>query len=213
MNRRRLVAALFFSAVVLATLGVIVYAERASADQTLTVWVLARDVAAGAPFSAGDVEQVRIASPNGTYNYEQRSPAQVAARYARSLQAHDILRSDDLVPAVAVAEIVLSVQNPPPLAQGDSIDIFATMQGARQARIGHNITVISVSGTSIDVLVPAGDEAAWVAVGSSTTALHAARTAAGSDYRAEPISANDGIGILCGGSCASTASPLPSNQP
>lgn len=210
MNRRRLVAALFFSAVIVATLAVIVYTEHVNADQTLSVWVLTHDVPAGASFKAGDVQQTRVPVPNGSFNYQQQGPDQVAARYVRNLRAQDILRSDDLTADAATAEVALSVQNAPPLSVGDSIDIFVALQSGQQARIGRNITVASVSGTSIDVLIPADDEAAWVTVGSSNTALHAVRTVPGVNSHPAPLSIDDAIGILCGVSCDTVPRPTPS---
>jgi hypothetical protein len=105
------------------------------------------------------------------------------------------------------------VQNAPPLSAGDSVDIFAGLPGGQLARIGRGVTVVSVSGTSIDVLVPAPDEAAWVAIGSSTTALHAVRTVPGTDSHPAPLSASDAIGILCGSSCGVLATPSPGQSP
>lgn len=202
MNRRRLVAAMFFSAVIIALLSVIVYTERVNADQTVAVWLLTHDVGAGAQYSTADVQQVRVRAQDGDFNYEQRPPNDFRARYSRSLHAHDIIRSDDLVPDGAQAEVALAVQDPPPLSVGDHVDVFAALSTGQQALVGHNVVVTAVSGGSLVILVPVGDEAAWIALGSSSTTLHAARSVPGAQINPPPLSANDAVGILCGSACA-----------
>jgi hypothetical protein len=191
---------------------VIVLAERASAGRTMSVWVLTHDVSAGAPYSAGDVQQERLAASDLGFNYEVRGPTGYQARYVRDLQAQDILRVDDLTAAAESVEVSLTLQDPPPLSAGDTIDVFASLAGGRQARIGRALPVLAVTGSSVDVVVPASDEGAWVAVGSSSTSLHAVRTTAGLRTAPPPLTVDDAIGQLCGAACDATpahASPGP----
>jgi len=54
MNRRRLAAAVFFSAVIVLVLGVMVYLQQASGQQTVTVYILRHSVLAGSPYSPDD---------------------------------------------------------------------------------------------------------------------------------------------------------------
>ena len=213
MNRRRALAALFFSVAAAATLGVVVYTEHSNAEQTLAVWVLTHDVAAGAPFSSGDVQEVRIPAFEAGVNYEIAGPGQLRALYVKGLRAQDVVRQDDLISASAVAEVALAVQNPPPLTPGESIDVFASVSGGEQARIGRDLTVVDVSGTSVDVLVPTTDESAWVTIGSSSVALHATRAAASADPSAAPLSVDEAIGVLCGSSCQTGIPSAQSSPP
>ena len=162
MNQRRVAAAAFFSLVMVAVLGVIVYTERSSASQTISVWIVDHDVIAGALYASGDVQQVQIRAQTGDFSYEDRGPSAYAARYARSLSARDILRSDDLIATSAQSEIGLTVLNAPPLGPGERVDIFAALPTGQQALIGHDLTVQTVNGTSLTVLVPAADEAPWL---------------------------------------------------
>jgi hypothetical protein len=158
------------------------------------------------------VQQVRIAAADSEFNYESAGPAQYPARYARDLQAQDILRVDDLTATAESVEVSLTLQDPPPLSAGDTIDVFASVAGGRQARIGHAVPVVALTGSSVDVTVPAADEAAWVAVGSSSTSLHAVRTAPGLRTAPAPLTVDDAIGLLCGAACGESpthATPSP----
>jgi hypothetical protein len=201
MSRRRLAAALFFSAVIVAVLAVIVYTEQTNATQMASVWVVTHDVTAGAPFSLDDVELVQVRSGSGDYNFEVDGPSTFHALFVRSLATNDILRSDDLIPASAESQIAITVEDPPPLVPGENIDVFAALPTGQQVLIGHDLVVNTVSGGSITVLVPVADEAAWIAIGASNVALHVALTVPGAQQAPSPLSADTAIGILCGTAC------------
>ncbi len=202
MNRRRLAAAVFFSAVIVLVLGVMVYLEQAGRQQTVTVFILKHSVLAGSAYSADDVSLVSVRAQEGDFNYEHRSPAQYAARYAQDLRANDILRGDDLVDAGAQVEIAVTLQSPPPLSAGDRIDVFAAVAGGRQARIGQGVTVLTASGGALTILVPVDQEEAWISVASSSLSLHAARSGQPGPSSLQPLSADDAVKSLCGSSCA-----------
>jgi hypothetical protein len=206
---KRVAAAAFFSAVIVLVLALIVYTEQNNVSQTVAVWILTRDVSAGSVYSAADVQQVQIRGASGDFNYEVRSPSQFAARYTRGLKSHDVVRADDLVSMTAESEVAVTIQNPPPLSPGDLIDIFAALPTGQQALIGRDITVETVSGGSLTLVVPISDEASWIAVGSSNVALHAARTVPGVQLAPSPLSAEDAIRVLCGASCAAPSSSAP----
>ncbi len=74
MSRRRLAAAMFFSAVIVLVLALIVYTERSNATQTVSVWVVTHDVSAGSPFKRRRRATDAIASRTGDFNYEVRRP-------------------------------------------------------------------------------------------------------------------------------------------
>lgn len=204
MDRRRLTAAAFFSTVIVVVLGVMVYLQQAANQQTVTVFVLRHAVLAGSPYNADDVTTMSVRAQEGDFQYEHRSPAQYQARYGVDLHANDILRDDDLVDASTEVEVALTLQAPPPLVPGDRIDVFASIGGGRQARIGQAVTVLTASGGALTVLVPIDAEEAWIAVASSSIPLHAARTAQQDPGSLPPLTPDGAVGRLCGDACAGT---------
>jgi hypothetical protein len=210
MNRRRLAAAIFFSAVIVLVLGVMVYLQQAGGQQTVTVYILKHAVLAGSVYSADDVSAVTLHAAEGDFNYEHRSPTQYAARYTENLRGTDILRDDDLVDSASQVEIALTLQAPPPLSPGDRIDVFAALGGGRQARIGQAVIVLTASGGALTVLVPVEQEEAWISVAASSVALHAVRSGQQGPTTLQPLSPGDAVNRLCGSSCAglsASASP------
>ncbi len=207
MNRRRLAAAIFFSVVIVLVLGVMVYLEQAGRQQTVTVYVLRHSVLAGSNYSADDVTAVSLRAQEGDFNYEHRAPGQYLARYTQDLRGNDIVRDDDLVDTGAQVEVAVTLQAPPPLAPGDRIDVFATVGGGRQARIGQGVTVLTASGGALTILVPLDQEEAWVSVASSSIALHAARSAQLDPSPLQPLNPDDAVSRLCGSSCIGAAPP------
>jgi hypothetical protein len=207
MNRRRLAAAIFFSVVIVVVLGVMVYLEQSGRQQTVTVYILRHSVLAGSPYSADDVTAESVRAQEGDFNYEHRGPGQYVARYTQDLRSSDILRDDDLVDAGAQVEIAVTLQAPPPLSSGDRIDLFATVGGGRQARIGQGIVVLTASGGALTILVPIDQEEAWISVASSSIALHAARSAQMDPTSLQPLSPDDAVSHLCGASCAAAVPP------
>ena len=210
MNRRRLGAAGFFSAVIVLVLGVMVYLQQSGNQQTVTVFVLKHSVLAGSRYSSDDVSAVPIRAQEGDFNYIHRSPAQYAARYTQDMRAADIIRDDDLRDVASDVEIAVSLQTPPPLSAGDRIDVFATVGAGRQARIGQSVTVLTASGGALTILVPVEDESAWVTIASSSVALHAVRSAQRDPTPITPLTPDDAVTRLCGSACSpATASPRP----
>ena len=93
------------------------------------------------------------------------------------------------------------MEDAPPLAAGNTIDVFAALTGDQQVLIGHDLIVNTVSGGSLTLLVPVADEASWIAVGSSNVALHVAFTTPGAQLAPSPLSADAAIHLLCGTAC------------
>jgi hypothetical protein len=205
MNRRRLAAAAFFSTVIVVVLGVMVYLQASANQQTVTVYVLRHAVVAGSPYSADDVAAASVRAQEGDFSYEHRSPSQYAARYSQDLHVNDIVRGDDLVDTGSQVEIALTLQSAPPLTAGDRIDVFATVGGNRQARIGQAVTVLTASGGALTILVPISEEEAWISVASSSVALHAVRSVQQDGTALQPLSPNDAVNQLCGSACANGA--------
>ncbi|MBV8301488.1 MAG: hypothetical protein JOY68_06160 [Candidatus Dormibacteraeota bacterium] len=178
----------------------------------MTVWELVHDVTAGTPYAAADVAQVQIHATADDFSYESAGPLQLAARYATNLNAHDIVRSDDLIPDSAQSEVAITAVDPPPVNPGDSVDVYATLPSGVNALIGRSVIVESVDGGSLTVLVPTADEASWITVSASSVALHIARTVPGAQLAPSPLGSSDAIRILCGAPCAGAlpvAAPSP----
>lgn len=201
MNRRRLIAAVFFSVVIVAVLALIVVTESINASQTVNVLRLKKDVDRGATFSPADVDQIPIKAQPGDFNYVTQ-PAS-GARYTLSLKNGDILRPDDLEKPDARVPVVVQVKNPPAINGGDSIDVFAPY-GGEQVLIGHNIPVLSSSASNMTILVDTNQELAWIAVGvaSESTPLHVTRSTTQVPNTVNtPTSGDTAIQILCGSAC------------
>jgi hypothetical protein len=206
-SQQRLGAVLVLSAVIVVVLGLIVYTEQVNATATVSVLELTHDVTAGALYTPGDVEQVQIRASGASFNYETQSPQTFSARYAVDLAAHDILRDDDLIPTSSQSEVAITVVNPPAVDAGDAVDVYATLPSGAQALIGHDLVVVSQEGGSLTVLVPASDEASWVAVSSASVALHVARTVVGVQLAPSPLDTQQALELLCGSACAALPSP------
>lgn len=206
LNRRRLVAAAFFSVVILAVLGVIVGAEIASGGQTVSVLRLRADVERGAVFSVSDVDVVPLRISPGDINYEAPGSVPAGSRYAVSLRAGDLLSPDDLEQAGAQIEITLTISNPPPIQPGEAIDVFASV-GQSQLLIGHAVPVVGVSGGELTVLVSSQEEMAWVEVAASNTSLHAVVAVSRSPAGLAPDSIEQAICQLTPDECLSLGDP------
>lgn len=209
MNRRRVAAAIFFSVVIVATLSVMVYLQASSNQQTVTVFILRHGVLAGSPYRDDDVTAVALRASAGDFNYERRAPGQYGARYTQDLAANDIVRDDDLADVSSQVEVAVTMQAPPPLSPGDHIDVFATVGGGRQARIGRGVTVLTASGGALTILVPVEDEEAWISVASSSMALHAVRSVVQQPASLLPLSPGDAVTRLCGSACTGSGSGSP----
>jgi hypothetical protein len=212
MNRRRLFAAVFFSVVILAVLGVIVGAEIVSGGQTVSVLRLRTGVQQGAVFRPGDVDVVSLRIAPGDVSYEAPGSVPAGARYAVAMQAGELLSPEDLAPAGAAVEITLTIAGPPPVQAGQAIDVFASLNQS-QVLIGHAVPVVDVSGGQLTVLVSSRDELAWVEIAASDTSLHAAVSVASSPEGFPPSGVDEAICQLAPGACATVGNPASSATP
>ena len=200
MSQRRVIAAVFFSVAIVAVLGVLVWVEKVNSTRTVVVYELKSDVSAGTPYRDENVQPVSIRAQDGDFAHERRGPAEFRARFATALHPGDIVREDDLVPADSLVEIALNITTSPALSPGDTVDVYASVNG-NSALVGPHLTVVTGS-PAVTVLVPADEEAAWVAASSSATAFHAVKNRAdvrgGGDRALTPDQA---LRLLCGSPC------------
>ncbi len=218
MNRHRLVAAIFFSVVIVAVLSVIVGAEVVSSGQTVTVLRMRAGVQQGALFSPADVEQVPLRMAPGDLNYEVPGSVQPGSRFTVSLQSGDLLEPHDLISGGAQIAITLTVADPPPLQSGEAVDLFANLPNTgTEVLIGHDLTVEQVDGDAVTVLVGSQEELAWLEImtysGSSGLRLYALAAVGSVPSGLAPDDAGQAICELAPESCSVLAVPTPAEQP
>ena len=212
MNRRRLLAAAFFSVVILAVLGVIVGAEIVSGGQTVSVLRLRTAVQRGAVFSPGDVDVVPLRIAPGDASYAPPGSIPPGARYALSLRTGDVLRPDDLEAPGAQVEITLDVSDPPPISPGQAVDLFAPM-GQSQVLIAHQVPVVQIGSGQITVLVSSQHELAWVEIAASGTQLHAVVSVTSGPTGLSPADPGQAICDLAPAQCAGLGGVPPTDSP
>ncbi len=217
MTRRRIVAAVFFSLVILGVLGVIVVAEVETSGRSVSVLRLNHDVQQGAIFTGSDVDVVPLRISPGELNYVTPGSVRPGSRYAVTLQTGDLLRRDDLLAADAQIPISLTLSDPPPLSQGEAIDLFARVPGSSAViLIGHDLPIQQVQTASVTVLVNSRDELAWLEVmraadapgsGSAALTLYALPAVGAAPSAAPPPGITQALCQLSPSSCAGLAPP------
>lgn len=195
MSNRRLVAAAFFSVVILIVLGIIIFVDVSNSGQTVNVWVLQHNVAAGQSFSDSDVQIQTIHASSNDFKFTSHTPGNYPSTYRVSLDQGDILRDDDLVPVDQLAQVSVTITGAPPINAGDTIDIFASVTGT-EIPIATSITVVNISGSSLTIAVPVSQELDWITISSSQTTLHAARSVGKPSFKSG-ASSSDAVARLC----------------
>jgi hypothetical protein len=219
LNRRRLLVAIFFSLVILGVLGVIVGAEVVAGRQSVDVLRLNRNVQQGAVFSSSDVDVVPLRISPGELNFVTPGAVPSGSRYAVALQTGDLLQHDDLLAGDAQIPISLSLSDPPPLAPGEPIDLFAGVSGSSAVvLIGHDLPVQQVASNAVTVLVSSRDELAWLEVmtaanapgsGSAAVKLYAVPAAGAAPSGSPPQGITQALCELSPSACAGLAAPAP----
>lgn len=202
-----MLAAAFFSAAIVAVLTTLVWVEKINATQTISVFIAKGNIGAGSPYSDDTVQPASIRAGDGDFAYQKEGPRNVRARYATSLHPGDIIRQDDLVPFDQRVEIALTITASPTVAVGDTIDVYATLDG-NSVLVGRRLTVVS-PGPAVTVLVPAEQEAEWVAASASSAPFHAVRAVqAAAPPQGRAMSSDQALRQLCGSSCSPAGSGL-----
>lgn len=220
MSRNVLVAVLGM-VVFLVVAGAFYLEIAASARATDTVWMVFRPVAAGDVLSGDNVRRARIARSGDSLDYYTDNLLGKRARAAHGMSAGTILFSHDVLEK-ELALVNLTLRTPPALARGQTVDIYAQVEGQTMI-VGRNLTVEQVSGTNnsnLAVWVPAADEPAWITLQASNVALFAARSSGIGVPQIRAQSMHDAISTLTGGSATgppiaipALPSPSPSRKP
>jgi len=216
VNRRRLIAATFFSVVILAVLGVIVGAEVVSSGATVSVMRLRTDVQQGAAFSSSDVEVIQLRIDPGDLNDQAPGSVPPGARYALSLQAGDLLAPDDLVSGDAEIPVTLTLTDPPPLATGEAVDLFASVpESDTEVLIGHDLAIEQVNADSVTLLVSSQQELAWLEIVAfnSDLKLYALASVGAPPSGLAPDDVDQAICELAPAGCPELTVPTPPGTP
>jgi hypothetical protein len=164
MNRSRAIAIGAFTGVIILLLVVIVWVESVNSTQTVTVWLVTKDVSAGQPFTTDVVEQVQIKGQTGDFAYTTR-PASTAWVFREALHKNDIVRDDDLVSSADVAQIPITAAESVDFSATGNIDVYLfNTESACVQLIKGQVPVVSGVGTSLVIQVPREDEAYWLAL-------------------------------------------------
>ena len=211
IKRPRLMVGLTIGFIVL--VGLIFSDKVISSGEHINGWVVTTPVATGTTLTAADVKSVQV--PVGGDQFQILTQKPVGLKVALALQPGDLLTTSLLNP-VSTAEVPLSVHMAPSLAPGDTVDIYAVVNGQTMLLARH---MIIENANPLTILVSDRQEPLWISVaGSDTTLIMAQSTGIG--VPSSNISALQSLQDLAGdtggassipaGSGSASANPSPS---
>lgn len=117
-----------------------------SADRSVQVWSLTRDVAAGTVLAAGDVAPARVRLFDSGPLYLRTADSPAGRSVSRDLRDGELLPASALaVPApAAVVAVPVQPQHAPALARGQTVDVWATVKGCGPDRVLAGVPVQEV---------------------------------------------------------------------
>jgi hypothetical protein len=173
MSGSRSVLVAFVGVLVFCLVAGAIYLEiLTSARATQLAWEVTQPVAAGQELTTANVTEVRVPAADGGWDLVRGNLPAEHRRAAHGMSAGTVLFNSDLLQQ-DLALVTLTLKAPPPLGQGDSIDVYALVDGRTQM-VGRSLIVDHVDGDSAFVWVPAPDEPAWITLEASQVALFAA---------------------------------------
>jgi hypothetical protein len=155
----------------------------ASADRSVQVWALTRDVSAGTTLAAADLRPARVRLFDSAEAYLRLVQSPAGRTVTRHLNAGELLPRSAVVatPPGAIVNIPVQLGNAPELARGELVDIWATTKGCAPVQVLARVPVqdvrdsgaaLAVSSTSMQVIVrvsPAEAQRAVVALSGDST--------------------------------------------
>lgn len=117
-----------------------------SADRSVQVWALTRDVAAGTVLTAADVEPARVRLFRSGPLYLRAASSPAGRSVSRALHDGELLPATALTatPPAAIVAVPVQPQNAPALARGQSVDVWATAKGCAPDRVLSGVPVQDV---------------------------------------------------------------------
>lgn len=222
MSRNALVAILLM-VIFLVVAGAFYLEIAASARATDQIWMVSRSVSAGDSLTSDNVQRTRVPRAGNDLDYYTGDLVKRPSRAAHDMAAGTILFNND-VQDKDMALVSLTLKASPPLAHGQTVDIYV-LSGSQTQIMGRRLVVEQVAtnnggqtsnNTVIAVWVPAADEPSWITLQASNAPLLAARST-GVGVPQGKQSVQDAINTLSGGSATSPivipVSPSPSRKP
>ena len=192
MSRRTLAGALL-TFVVLAVIGLLYLQAVAQSQATRPVWIVTREVPAGAVLDASTVKVVHVPTAGDQFVAVDQNP--ISRRASHRLSAQTLITRDDLMSADMV-QVPVTLKVAPGAGAGDTLDVYAVV-GARTVLVGRRLVVVA-GGSPMTLLVAAADEPYWIALEANNVALFAARST-GVGVPANPaVAVTDAISSLSG---------------
>lgn len=201
---RNVVVAILGLLVFLVVAGAVYLEIAASAGATDRVWVVTRAVSAGDILTPDNVHLVRIRHATDGLDYYAGEMKLGKSRAAHEMSTGTILFRNDVLEEER-ALVNISLRNPPQLAHGQPVDVYAQV-GSSTMMLGRGLIVEQASGTNCSIWVPAADEPSWITLQASNVAMFAARSSGSGVPQARAQSLQDALATLSGGS--TTGPPL-----
>lgn len=203
LAHRRLVA-VGLTLVVVAVIGLLYLEALNQGRATRSAWMVTRDLAAGFMLDSGSVRRVRVPAVGDPFTILEESP--ISRRLAHRVRAQTLLTPEDLL-SREVAQVPVSVRSAPSVGVGDTVDVYA-VAGGRALLIGRHLVV--ASSNPLTLLVPAAEEAEWIALEAGSVSLYAARSDGGGPTNAGGVTATEAIAALSG---LTSPGPVLTNPP
>jgi hypothetical protein len=111
------------------------------------------------------------------------------------MRAQTLLSPNDVL-SKEVVQVPVSVRAAPSVAPGDTIDVYAVV-GTHAVLVGRQLIVVA-TGNPLTMLVPANDEAYWIALQANNVSLFASKSDGVGVPDSGGVSVNDAIAGLTG---------------
>ncbi len=118
----------------------------ATADRSVRVWALARDLSAGTTLSTADLQPARVRLFDSAEEYLRVSQSPAGRTVTRALRAGELLPRSVVAPTPSGAIVNIPVQpgNAPGLARGTLIDVWSTIKGCAPVQVLSRVPVQDV---------------------------------------------------------------------
>jgi SAF domain len=140
----------------LVTVSVLIGARIvASADRSVRVWALSRDVSAGTLLADADVRPARVRLFDSAPAYLQVSRSPAGRMVTRALRAGELLPAAalDTPPPAAIVSIPVSPDNASGVARGQLVDVWSNAKGCAPVQVLAGVAVqdVRASGGALSV--------------------------------------------------------------